>query len=288
MTTKLATRFAPSPNGYLHLGHAFSALTAWDWARAHDARFIVRIEDTDRTRSRIAFEEAQLQDLAWLGLEWEKPVRRQSDHPGDYKQGLDRLQTLGLIYPCFCTRKDISIAVLAPHGPDANTYPGTCRHLTEDERSTKIAAGEPYALRIDVARALETAERLNAGPITFMEEGSGPDGETGRLQADPRPIGDAVIARKDGVIAYHLAVVMDDATQGITHVIRGQDLFFATHIHRLLQVLLGLPEPTNRHHRLILDETGERMAKRIGSKSLRDLRDEGLTPADIRRMVGLT
>lgn len=287
-TSNLATRFAPSPNGHLHPGHAFSALTAWDWANANNARFILRIEDTDRTRSRPEFERTQLEDLAWLGLEWETPVRRQSEHMADYQQGLDRLTQLGVIYPCFCTRKDITEAAIAPHGPEGVIYPGTCRHLSQDTRATKINEETPHALRIDVARALAIAERLNGNHLTFTEEGSGPDGETGLLPADPTPMGDAVIARKDGVIAYHLAVVMDDAAQGITHIIRGQDLFFATPLHRVLQVLLNLPEPTYLHHGLVADDTGERMAKRRGSKTLQDLRAEGLTPKDIRNMVGLT
>ncbi|MEP0067815.1 tRNA glutamyl-Q(34) synthetase GluQRS [Pyruvatibacter sp.] len=283
----LATRFAPSPNGHLHPGHAFSALTAWDWAKANSARFVLRIEDTDRTRSRTEFEQSQLEDLAWLGLEWETPVRRQSEHMADYQKGLDRLTQLGVIYPCFCTRKDITEAAIAPHGPEGVIYPGTCRHLSQDIRATKIAEGTAHALRIDATRALAIAERLTGNRLTFTEEGSGPQGETGRLPGDPTPMGDAVIARKDGVIAYHLAVVMDDAAQGITHIIRGQDLFFATPMHRVLQVLLDLPEPTYHHHRLIIDDTGERMAKRRGSKTLRDLRAQGTAPEDIRRLVGL-
>jgi len=282
-----ATRFAPSPNGHLHLGHAYSALTAWDWAQDNEARFILRIEDTDRTRSRPEFEASQLEDLAWLGLEWETPVRRQSDHLTDYAAGLDRLTELGVIYPCFCTRKDIAEAAIAPHGPEGVIYPGTCRPLSADIRETRVAEGVPYALRIDIARALDIAERLRGNRLTFLETGTGADGETGTLPVDPRPMGDAVIARKDGVIAYHLAVVMDDAAQGITHIIRGQDLFFSTPLHRVLQVLLDLPEPTYHHHRLILDETGERMAKRRGSATLRDLRAGGVTQQDIRRMVGL-
>jgi len=287
MTTCLATRFAPSPNGHLHPGHAFSALTAWEWARAHDARFIIRIEDTDRSRSRPEFEQSQLDDLRWLGLEWEEPVRRQSEHPDDYAKGMDRLHELGLVYPCFCTRKDIATAALAPHGPEGVVYPGTCRSLSKDIRETKQAEGVPFAMRLDLERALELAERLNGNRLAFTEEGAGPDGENGQMPVDPRPMGDPVLARKDGVIAYHLAVVMDDAMQGITHVIRGQDLFFATPLHRVLQVLLDLPEPDYHHHRLILDEDGERMAKRRGSKTLGDLRSEGMTPDDIRRMVGL-
>ncbi|MGD1935343.1 MAG: tRNA glutamyl-Q(34) synthetase GluQRS [Candidatus Phaeomarinobacter sp.] len=285
-TSSLATRFAPSPNGHLHAGHAFSALTAWDWAKANNARFLVRVEDTDRARARAEFEQSQLEDLAWLGLTWEQPVRRQSEHMTDYQRGLDRLTELGVIYPCFCTRKDIAEAPIAPHGPDGAVYPGTCRHLSRDVQETKKAEGTPFALRLDTARALEIAERLTGNRLTFMEHGTGPNGETGRLPADMSAIGDAVIARKDGVIAYHLAVVMDDAAQGITHIIRGQDLFFATPFHRLLQVLLDLLEPAYIHHRLILDDTGERMAKRRGSRTLRDLRDDGSSPADIRRMVG--
>jgi len=286
-TSSLATRFAPSPNGYLHPGHAFSALTAWNWAQANNARFVVRVEDTDRTRARAEFEQSQLEDLAWLGLTWEQPVRRQSEHMTDYQRGLDRLTELGVIYPCFCTRKDIADAPIAPHGPDGMIYPGTCRHLSQDVRDTKKAEGKAFALRLDTARALEIAERLTGNRLTFTEHGTGPNGETGRLPADPSAIGDAVIARKDGVIAYHLAVVMDDAAQGITHVIRGQDLFFATPFHRLLQVLLDLSEPAYIHHRLILDETGERMAKRRGSRTLRDLRADGMTVEDIKAMVGI-
>ncbi len=287
MNAKLATRFAPSPNGHLHLGHAFSALTAWTWARANDARFVVRIEDTDRTRSRPEFEASQLEDLAWLGMTWETPVRRQSEHLGDYQQGLERLQGLGLVYPCFCSRKDIAQAAIAPHGPDGTPYPGTCRTLSADVRATRIAAGDAHALRLDLARGLDLAQRLKGNALTFAEEGSGPEGETGRLPVNPVPFGDTVIARKDGVIAYQLAVVMDDALQGITHIIRGQDLFFATHIQRVLQVLLDLPEPTYHHHRLIADDTGERLAKRRNSQTLRDMRMQGITPTDIRQMLDL-
>jgi len=284
---RLATRFAPSPNGHLHLGHAFSALTAWDWARANAARFVVRVEDTDTTRSRREFEASHLQDLAWLGLRWDAPVRRQSDMVADYRRGLDRLSALGLIYPCFCTRKDIAEAALAPHGPDGVPYPGTCRRLSADMRTTQLEAGTPHALRLDVARALDIAERLRGNRLSFLEQGLGPNGETGRLPADPRPMGDPVIARKDGVIAYHLAVVMDDASQHMTHVIRGQDLFFATPLHRLLQTVLDLPQPVYRHHRLIRDATGERLAKRRGSQTLRDMRANGMTPDDIRQLLGL-
>lgn len=287
MSTSLATRFAPSPNGHLHPGHAFSALTAWDWAQTHGARFIIRIEDTDRTRSRPAFETSQLEDLRWLGLEWEQPVRRQSDHLNDYAQGLEALTEQGLIYPCFCTRRDITNAAIAPHGPEGTIYPGTCRHLSANDRQARLADGTPHALRLDVSAALQQAQHKNNGPLTFTEEGTGPKGETGVLPVDPQPMGDPVIARKDGVIAYHLAVVMDDAAQGITHVIRGQDLFFATPLHRVLQTLLNLPAPTYHHHRLIVDDTGERMAKRRGSKSLADLRSDGMTPDDIRQLVGL-
>lgn len=287
MPARLATRFAPSPNGHLHLGHAFSALTAWDWARAHGARFVLRIEDTDTTRARPEFIASQLEDLAWLGLSWEEPVRRQSQHRADYEAGLDRLRALDLVYPCFCTRRDIATAAQAPHGPEGPAYPGTCRTLPDAERRRRLAAGTPHALRLDIARATALAEERAGAALTFREEGAGPGGEHGMLPADPRPLGDPVLMRKDGVIAYHLAVVMDDAAQAITHVIRGCDLFFATPLHRVLQVLIGLPAPAYRHHRLITDAAGERLAKRRGSPALRDLRAQGVTPAQIRARLGL-
>lgn len=291
MTARLATRFAPSPNGHLHAGHAFSALTAWDWAQDNDAAFILRIEDIDVTRARPEFEASILEDLAWLGLEWPEPVHRQSEHFQDYAKGLETLDGLGLTYPCFCTRKDIAAEIAAspaaPHGPEGALYPGTCRHLSGSERAERIAAGDSYAIRIDTARALEVAERLQGNRLTFDEEGKGPEGETGRLPAQPGQLGDVVLARKDIPTSYHLSVVMDDALQNITHVIRGQDLFHATHIHRLLQVLLGLPEPVYRHHGLIRDEQGERLAKRRNSESLRDLRASGVDVAALRHMIGL-
>lgn len=291
MTARLATRFAPSPNGHLHLGHAYSALTAWDWAQAHGAEFILRIEDIDTGRARAEFEASILDDLAWLGLAWPAPVRRQSEHFDFYARGLDRLAGLGLTYPCFCTRKEIAAEVAAspaaPHGPEGPLYPGTCRTLSTDARAAKIAAGAPYAVRLDVARAMDVALRLKGNRLDFEEEGQGPDGETGRLPARPELLGDVVLARKDVPVSYHLCVVMDDALQGITHVIRGHDLFHATHIHRLLQVLLDLPAPAYRHHGLIRDETGERLAKRKGSPALRDLRAQGATPQEVRRRAGL-
>ena len=291
MTARLATRFAPSPNGHLHAGHAFSALTAWDWARAQGADFILRIEDIDQARARPEFEASILDDLAWLGLDWPTPVRRQSEHFAFYATGLDTLAGLGVTYPCFCTRKEIAAEIAAspaaPHGPEGALYPGTCRSLSRDARAAKIAAGTPYAIRLDVARAVAVAHRVKGNRLDFEEEGKGPGGETGRLPARPELLGDVVLARKDVPASYHLCVVMDDAAQGITHVIRGQDLFHATHIHRLLQALLDLPAPVYRHHALIRDETGERMAKRRGSTSLRDLRADGMTPQDLRRQIGL-
>ncbi len=282
--TRPTFRFAPSPNGFLHIGHAFSALFTARAAREAGGRFIVRIEDIDVARSSETFVEALLTDLAWLGLAWEEPVRRQSAHMADYAALLARPAAMGLLYPCFCSRQDIRQTHPARQDPDGTPiYPGTCRHLTATERARRITAGEPHSQRLDLARALALPA---ATGLTFIEEGAGPEGETGRLTVRPELWGDVILARKDIATSYHMAVVHDDALQGITHVTRGQDLFHATHIHRLLQALLGLPQPVYRHHPLITDETGRKLAKSAGDTSIRSLRTAGVTAADIRRQLG--
>jgi len=281
------TRFAPSPTGHLHLGHAFSAWFAQE-AAGDGGRFELRIEDTDRTRCRPEFEVAFLEDLAWLGLRWVMPVRRQSDHFGDYRASLERLRGRGLLYPCFCTRASIAAEIQAsagaPQGPDGPIYPGICRGLSETERARRIAQGEMHAWRLDVARAAAAA----GDALSFVETGAGPNGETGRIAVNPQIAGDVVLARKETPASYHLAVVVDDALQRVTLVTRGNDLFPSTHVHRLLQAVLELPVPRYRHHRLITDPSGRRLAKRDQDKTLRALRTDGATPDDIRKMVGLT
>ena len=273
----IVTRFAPSPTGRLHVGHAYSALFA---ARAaQGGRFLLRIEDIDLGRCRLEFEEGIYEDLAWLGLEWATPVRRQSDHFDDYRAALRKLDENGLIYPCFCTRKDIQREVerasQAPHGPDGVLYPGTCRALSADERKTLIAAGEAHALRLDMAKAVEAA-----GPLAFE------DRERGRKEVDGPSCGDVVLARKDVPTSYHLAVTVDDAIQGVTLVTRGEDLLHATHIHRILQALLGLPAPEYWHHGLLTGADGKRFAKRDRSLTLQALREAGRNPAEVRAMAG--
>jgi glutamyl-Q tRNA(Asp) synthetase len=277
-----ATRFAPSPTGYLHRGHAFSALSAHAAAREAQGRFVLRIEDIDRTRSRPEFEAAIAEDLAWLGLDWETPVRRQSDHMGDYAAVLERLAAQGLIYRCFRTRREVADAIAsAPHGP-MEAFIG--EPLPADEEARRIAAGEGFAWRL----SLSAADAALGGfeDLWFLETGSGPAGETGPIAARPRVGGDVVLARKDVGVAYHLAVVVDDALQGITHVIRGQDLFEAAHVQRLLQALLDLPTPTYRHHGLLTGPDGRRYAKRDQAETLRSLRARGVTPAGLRRELG--
>jgi glutamyl-Q tRNA(Asp) synthetase len=283
-------RFAPSPNGYLHLGHALSALINFDMARAALGRFLLRIEDIDRTRSRPQFEQAIYEDLGWLGLTWEEPVRRQSTHFGDYRAALARLDALGLLYPSFESRGEIARMVAErdaagnwPRDPDgAPVYPGNAHSLSVKAREARMQSGAPYALRLDMKAAL-----ARVGSLSFTETGAGPSGETGTLVARPQIWGDVVLARKDMPTSYHLSVVIDDALQGITHVVRGRDLFFATCVHRLLQELLGLPRPVYHHHRLILDEQGRKLSKSTRATSLRALRKQGATAADIRSMVAL-
>ncbi len=275
----LVTRFAPSPTGYLHLGHAHSALFAWHAAKKSGGRFLLRIEDIDLGRCRSDFEEAIHEDLGWLGLTWEEPVRRQSDHLDDYGDSLSRLEEAGLLYPCFCTRKEIRAelarAPSAPHGPDGPVYPGTCRGLDGEARAARIEAGAPYALRLDMSEAL-----AKAGPLVWHDRGAG------RQEAEPARFGDVVLARRDIATSYHLAVTLDDALQGVTLVTRGADLFAASHIHRLLQALLDLPVPDWHHHDLIHDETGKRLAKRHDALAIRALRAAGKGPAEVRALAG--
>ncbi len=272
----IVTRFAPSPTGLLHLGHAYAALKA----REAGGRFLLRMEDIDMVRCRPEFETAITEDLAWLGLDWEQPVLRQSERFAAYRAALARLE--GLLYPCFCTRAEIASeiarAIEAPHGPESAHYPGTCRHLSAAERAARSA--EPYALRLDVAKA---AARV--GPLHFNEQGSGPDGEHGRVVADPLLFGDIVLARKDTPASYHLAVVVDDAHQGVTLVTRGNDLFAAAHVQRLLQALLELPTPSYAHHKLIVDDHGRKFSKRDRAMTLRAMRAAGIGPKDVRTIL---
>ncbi|MEQ8283724.1 MAG: tRNA glutamyl-Q(34) synthetase GluQRS [Parvibaculum sp.] len=288
-------RFAPSPNGWLHLGHACSALFACKTAKALHGRFLLRIEDIDVGRCRPEYEEAIYEDLAWLGLDWERPVRRQSEHFADYEAALKRLRDMGLVYPCFATRKEIADAIAAtgidprnwPVDPDgAPLYPGIYKDLAPAEMNRLMWDGRSYAWRLDTEKALAKAEEIAGAPLTFLEDGEGPNGETGTCAVKPALFGDVVIARKDVPTSYHLAVTVDDAIQGVTLVTRGQDLFHATYIHRILQVLLALPEPRYRHHRLIRDDAGRRLSKSARDMGLRELRAAGKSPADIRRMVG--
>jgi glutamyl-Q tRNA(Asp) synthetase len=283
-------RFAPSPNGLLHLGHAYSALLNFDLARQYGGRFLLRIEDIDPTRCRADYETAIYEDLAWLGLHWEEPVRRQSQHLADGRAALDQLTALGLIYPSFESRAEIARLVAQreasgawPRDPDgAPLHPGSARLMSADARASRIASGAPYALRLDMEAASATA-----GALSWRELGEGPGGETGTVAARPEAWGDVILARKETPTSYHLAVVVDDALQGVTEVVRGQDLFHATAVHRLLQRLLDLPVPAYRHHRLIRDELGRKLSKSNRSTGLRALRAAGATPADIRRLINL-
>jgi len=275
----IVTRFAPSPTGLIHLGSAYSALFAERAARERGGRFLLRIEDVDRTRCRPEFTDAILEDLAWLGLRWEEPVRRQSEHFDDYRAALARLAAMDLIYPCFCTRTEIMAEIAAaggaPHGAEGPLYPGTCRRLPADERAARRGCGDDHALRLDVGKAVAIA-----GPLTWH------DRARGEQRAQPERLGDAVLARKDIPTSYHLAVTLDDHLQGVTLVTRGEDLFVATHTHRLLQALLGLATPEYHHHKLLLGLDGKRFAKRDKSLTLRALREAGRTPAEVRAMAG--
>jgi glutamyl-Q tRNA(Asp) synthetase len=273
----LTTRFAPSPTGLLHLGHAHAALFAWRQARAAGGRFLLRIEDIDPGRCRPAFAQAIEEDLAWLGLDWDGAVRVQSRHLPDYARVLEALRERALIYPCFCTRADIAAAGAAPHGPDgAALYPGTCRMLSPAERARRLAAGVAFAWRLDTARACDAV----SGDLAYHEVGHG------RVRCDPRAFGDVVLARKDVPASYHLCVTHDDAMQGVTLVTRGADLRAATDVHRLLQALMGWPVPDYAHHALLTDAAGRRLAKRDSAATLRAMRDAGLTPGDVRARAG--
>ena len=278
------TRFAPSPTGRLHKGHAFSALTAWSAARTAGGRFLVRVEDIDPTRCRVEFEAGLLEDLAWLGLDWAQPVRRQSDHLTDYAGVVDVLDRRGLLYRCFRTRKEILDAIGdAPHGPAEAVRPGP--HAA-DEEATLLAEGRPFAWRLSLDRAREALGGRAWEALAFVEEGQGPDGARGLIRARPATAGDVVVARKDAGTAYHVAVTHDDDLQGVTHVIRGQDLFEATHVQVLLQALMGWPTPVYRHHRLLTGEDGRRFAKRDHSVTLAQLRADGVSPAALRAELG--
>lgn len=275
-------RFAPSPNGRLHLGHAYSALFTAQQTKIHDGKFLLRIEDIDRARCKPEFAENAQTDLQWLGLDWPQPVRHQSRHLHEYTVVIDRLERLGLLYPCFCTRAKLS-TVHGRKDPDGTTvYPGYCRLLTKRDRSRRMTAAEPYALRLDMAKAIVAA----GSDLGFCESGCGPDGETGSIVCAPQVWGDVILARKDIATSYHVAVVHDDAMQGVTHITRGIDLFHATSIHRVLQSILELPTPTYIHHKLISDDTGRKLSKSLGDRSLAALRDEGVTPHMIRALLG--
>ncbi len=282
----IVTRFAPSPTGYLHLGHAASALFAWRQAREAGGRFLLRLEDIDPTRCRPEYAAAVLEDLAWLGLDWDGPVRAQSEHLAEYRAVLDALGGRGLAYPCFCTRaaiqREVAEAASAPHAPDGSLrYPGTCRGLSAAERRRRIAAGEPHVLRLDLAAAL----RAVGGPLSFVEMGPGCIEDQRRIICTPEQFGDVVLARRDAPASYHLCVTHDDALQGVTLVTRGIDLLPATHLHRLLQALMGWPEPAYAHHRLLTDASGRRLAKRDRAATLRALRAEGCTPEAVRGLA---
>lgn len=281
-----ATRFAPSPTGRLHKGHAFSALTAWTAARRAGGRFVLRIEDIDPTRCRPEFEVGILEDLAWLGLDWETPVRRQSAHLDDYAAVLDHLRRQGLLYRCFRTRKDILDGLGdAPHGAMEAVRPGP---HPEEEEARFMDEGRPFAWRLSLDRARQALGEAIWTSLTFVEEGTGPGGETGVIPVRAEAGGDVVLARKDAGVAYHLAVAHDDAVQGIDHVIRGQDLFEATHVQRLIQTLMGWPAPVYRHHPLLTGPDGRRYAKRDRSVTLAELRAGGLTAETLRAELGFS
>ncbi len=292
----VVTRFAPSPTGYLHLGHAYSALfTAEQAKQDNGGRFLLRIEDIDTPRIKPEFDAAIHEDLAWLGLNWETPVRRQSEHFDEYRAGLDKLDKQGLLYPCFCSRREIRAEIeksgAAPHAPlsgpamspvmspEGPLYPGTCRRLSGDERKSRKAEGKPFALRLDSAKATGIAGKI-AGPLIWS------DAEKGDVEASMDRLGDVVLARKDTPASYHLAVTIDDHLQGVTLVTRGEDLFPSTHVHRLLQALLGLDTPRYHHHRLLTGDDGEHLAKRKQSAPIRSFREAGKTPEEVRALAG--
>ena len=270
----ITTRFAPSPTGWLHLGHVQAALFAWRRAREAGGRFLLRLEDTDLARCRPSFAAAIAADMTWLGLAWDGPVRVQSEHFADYAADLQALRARNLLYPCFCSRADIFRSATAPHGPEGAVYPGTCRRLPRPEAARRIAAGVPHAWRLDMGRAL-----AETGPLSFHEAGQG------RRPADPAAFGDVVLGRRDAPASYHLAVAHDDAAQGVTLVTRGEDLRPAASVHRLLQALMGWPEPLYAHHPLLADATGRRLSKRDGALAVRALREAGHPPAAVLAMA---
>jgi glutamyl-Q tRNA(Asp) synthetase len=281
-------RFAPSPNGYLHLGHAYSALLNFDLAQASGGRFLLRIEDIDTARCKPEFEAAIYDDLAWLGIAWEQPVRRQSEYFAFYREAIERLSAEGLVYPSFESRADIARLRREADGPwprdpdGAPLYPGEAKLMSSAARKRLLESGEPYALRLDMAAAC-----ARTGELGWIERGHGAGGETGEIAARPQAWGDVILARKETPTSYHLSVVIDDALQGVTEVVRGWDLFWSTSVHRVLQVLLGLPQPAYRHHRLVRDTSGAKLSKSTGATGLRELHHGGALPADIRRLVGL-
>jgi glutamyl-Q tRNA(Asp) synthetase len=283
-------RFAPSPNGYLHLGHAYSALLNFDLARQTGGRFLLRVEDIDPTRCKPEFETAIYQDLDWLGIAWEEPVRRQSRHLADYREAIERLSAMGLLYPSFESRAEIARLVEQREAngrwsrdPDgAPLYPGSAKFLSSDQRARLLQSGAPFVLRLDMAAAC-----ASAGDLAWIEHGEGPEGEIGTVAARPEAWGDVILARRETPTSYHLSVAIDDALQGVTEVVRGRDLFWSTSVHRLLQALFGLAPPAYRHHRLILDSAGHKLSKSTSATGLRELRAAGATAADIRRLVGL-
>jgi glutamyl-Q tRNA(Asp) synthetase len=274
MPAPVVTRFAPSPTGLLHLGHAYAAKVARDFARAGAGRFLLRYEDIDHTRVRPEYYPAIEEDLAWLGLHWDAPPMRQLDRTDAYVEALERLKDLGVAYPCFCTRREIEEEIArmtsAPHGPEGALSPGTCRRLSMTERTERLAAGQQPAWRLNAAAAGEMAGKQSFSDLRH-----------GMMPVDGSILGDVVLARKDIGTSYHLAVVVDDAFQGVTHVTRGEDLLVSTHVHRMLQALLDLPEPLYLHHRLITDHQGVRLAKRADSLSIRALREAGKTPEEL-------
>jgi glutamyl-Q tRNA(Asp) synthetase len=281
-------RFAPSPNGHLHLGHALSALLNFDMARAVGGRLLLRIEDIDAARCRPEFEAAIYEDLDWLGISWEQPVRRQSEHFNDYRAALGKLDAIRMTFPSFESRAELAHLVADrdvrerwPRDPDGvPVYPGAARQMPEQDRQARMAGGEPYAIRLDVDKAMDWT-----GALHWREAGTGPAGESGDIAADPATWGDVIVGRKDTPTSYHLAAVVDDALQGVTDVVRGQDLFWSTSVHRVLQALLDLPAPAYRHHRLILNADRRKLSKSTAATGLRELRAQGATPADIRRLV---
>jgi glutamyl-Q tRNA(Asp) synthetase len=284
------TRFAPSPTGHLHLGHAYSAMKTFETARAAGGQCLLRIEDIDTTRCKPEFEDQILADLKWLGFDWPTPIRRQSEHLDGYAAVINALAERGLVYRCFKTRKEIAKDIArAPHapgeGPEGLIYPGPETPMSTDEEDERLRNGESFSWRLAIKACRdELGDAFNA--LMFIEEGRGPDGETGLVIAKPDLLGDVILARKDIGTSYHIAACHDDALQGMTHVIRGEDLFFTTHLHVLLQKLMGWPKPIYRHHRLVRDQGGKRFAKRDKSMTLKALREQGFTPDQLKDMAG--